>query len=227
MRLVVSAIVIGALLALAQAQEPARSQNAFSISGYVLDMKGNLVSGAEVHASPIDRGGLEQMRYTEAGRFNLPVAGRGTYAVYCSKNGQGHSDISEALLKLDPEGVPQVVVSEKSPEPVTMVRLGSSSAKLSIRLIDTATGSPLEKAQLVIRRDDNPMIQYRRSLTSFDKNGEIKLILPTLSLRLQISAPGYEDWSYTNVTDQNRVLILGPNETREMTVALTAIKKPQ
>ena len=227
MRLRRPLMAIFVFLALSQAQGPAQNQNAFSISGYVLDTNGNLVMGVEVRASPIDRSGLEQMRYAEAGQFNLPVAGRGTYAIYCSKNGQGYSDVSEALLKLDPEGVPQVVVTDKSPDPVTTVRLGPSSAKLTIRLVDSATGNPLERAQLVIRRDDRPTLEYARNLTSFNKNGEMKLTIPTLPLRLGASAPGYEDWSYSqpNASNQNNVLLLSPNEIREITVALTATKK--
>jgi hypothetical protein len=67
-------------------------------------------------------------------------------------------------------------------------------------------------------------------LTAFDKkNGEIKLLLPSFPLTIEASAPGYEIWSYSDSSskEQSAILLLAPDETREITVGLRPMKKAQ
>src|ERR1700686_1944999 len=136
MRKLLAAIAIVAFVAVASAQEPQRGTDAFSITGYVLDTDGHLVPGAEVHASPADRGGLESMSLTTAGRFTLSVAGPGKYWIFSFKDNKGYREISEALIRLDPESIPEVIVTELSPKQVTVIRLRPRAANLRIRLVD-------------------------------------------------------------------------------------------
>jgi hypothetical protein len=230
MRELLGAIAIVAFVAIAAAQEPQRVRDTFSITGYVIDTDGHrhLVASAEVHASPADRGGLESMSLTTAGRFTLSVVGPGRYWVFAFKDNKGYREIDEALIRLDPEGIPEVVVTEQSPKQVTVIRLRPRAAKLTIRLVDVVTGRPLDRAQLVLTSEDNPKRQYTRSLTAFDKkNGEIRLLLPSFPLTIEASAPGYESWSYreTGAKERTSVLLLAPDETREITVGLRPMKK--
>ena len=229
MRKLLAAVAMVAFVSAASAQEPQRGRDTFSITGYVIAADGHLVASAEVHASNADRGGLESMSLTTAGRFTLSVNGPGRYWVFSFKDNKGYRDFSEALIRLDPEGIPEVVVTEQSPKPVTVIRLRPRAAKLTIRLVDVVTGRPLDRAQLVLRSEDNPSRQYTRPLTAFDKNGEIKLLLPSFPLRIEASAPGYENWSYSNASSKERssTLLLAPDETREITVGLRAMKKAQ
>ena len=121
-----------------------------------------------------------------------------------------------------------MIVTERSPKQVTVIRLQARAAKLTIRLVDVVTGRPLDRAQLVLRSEDNPKRQYTRSLTAFHKkNGEIKLLLPSLPLTIEASAPGYENWSYgdPNSKEQSATLLLVSDETREITVALRPLTK--
>lgn len=228
MRKLLSMVAMVAFVAVASAQEPQRGPDTFSVTGYVLDMNGNLVAGAEVHAMPVERGGLILTSVTTAGRFSRRLDGPGTYRVYASKDDKGYRTMSEELFILDPEGVPAVIVNEQAPKKVTVIRLRPRAAKLTIKLVDVVTGRPLDQAQLVIRSEDNPKRQYNRSLTAFDKkNGEIKLLLPSFPLTIEASAPGYESWSYREVgaKEQTSTLLLAPDETREITVGLRPIKR--
>ena len=230
MKKLLTAIAIVAFVAVASAQEPQRGRDAFSISGYVVDTDGHLVPGAEVRASPADRGGLESMSLTTAGRFTLSVAGPGRYWVYSFKDNKGYREISEALIRLDPEGIPEVIINEQSPKQVTVIRLRPRAANLTIRLVDSVTGRPLNTAQLVLRSEDIAKRQYTRSLTAFDrKNGEIKLLLPSFPLTIEASAPGYETWVYSDPSskEQSSNLLMTPDETREITVKLRPLRKAQ
>lgn len=217
-------VVIVTFVALSFAQESPRKQSPFFISGYVFDTQENLVASAEVHASPADRGGLQSMSFTQAGRFTLSVDGPGRYWVYAFKNDEGYRQISEALIRLDPESIPEVTVVERLPKSVT-IRMRPSAATLTLRFVNSLTGQPIEKAQLTIRREDNPNRQYTKPLTKFDKKGEIKLLIPSLPIKLDASAPGYEDWSYSESGSGRQVLLLAPNEIREITIAMRPVKK--
>jgi len=227
MRKLLAAIAIVTFIAVASAQ-PQGSRDTFSITGYVLDTDGHVIAGAEVHASPADRGGLESMSLTTAGRFSLSVMGPGRYWVFSFKDNQGYREIGEALIRLDPDGIPEVTVTEVSPKQITVIRLRPRAAKLAIRLVDAATGGPLDRAQLILRSEGNPKRQYTRSLTAFDKkNGEINLLLPSFPLTIEASAPGYETWFYCDATSkgQSATLLLAPEETRAITVRLRPIEK--
>lgn len=211
------------------AQEPQQQRAMFSITGYVTDNDGQLVTGAQVQVMPVDRGGLIITGTTTAGRFSLPMDRPGTYRVYAFKDDKGYRMISEALFALDPEGTPEVVITERSPAQMASIRMRSEGASLIVRLTDKVTGRPLESAKLVLRRQDDPNLQYIRSLTSFTKKGEIKLLLPSLPLRLEASAPGYESWSLSELDSKEKrgTLLLTPGETREITIALRPLNKGQ
>jgi hypothetical protein len=225
MRVLASAVVIVILVAFSLAQESPRTRNEFSISGYVVNNDGNLVAGAEVHAVTADIGGLESMSLTQAGRFTVAVTRPGRYWLYSLKDDKGYREISEALIRLDPESIPEVIVTERSPNQVALIRLRSSAARLRMRLVDSITRLPLEKAQLVVTRNDSNK-QYIRSLNSFDKNGTITLLLPSiLPLRIRASAPGYQHWVFINAGEQSANLLLAPDETREITVGLRPLKR--
>lgn len=226
-KLLVAAIL--ASVAIASAQETPRTRDTFSITGYVIDTDGRLIPSAEVHASDADRGGLESQGLTTAGRFTLSVNGPGRYWVFSFKDNKGYREYSEALICLDPEGIPTVIVTERSPKPTTVIRLRPGAARLTMKFVDSVTGRPLEKAQLVLRRENSPNNQYVRALNPLGKNGEIKLLLPSFPLTIEASAPGYENWSYSDPTSQepSARLLLAPDETREITVALRPIKKAQ
>lgn len=229
MRKLLAAVAIVAFVVAASAQEPQRGREAFSITGYVLDTDGHLVASAEVRASDADRGGLERQGLTTAGRFTLSVAGPGRYWVFSFKDNKGYREISEAIIRLDPEGIPTVTVTERSPNPSTVIRLRPGAGRLTMRFVDSVTGRPLEKAQLVLQREDRPNTQYVRALNALDKNGEIKLLLPSFPLTIEASAPGYETWPNTGITSegQSAALSLAPDETREITVALRPLRKAQ
>jgi hypothetical protein len=229
MKKLLAAAAIVASVAIASAQETQRTRDIFSITGYVIDTNGNMVLGAEVHARPADRGGLESQSLTNFGKFNLSVNGPGRYLVYCFKDNSGYREIDEALLRLDPEGIPQVVVTKESPKAVTVIRLRPRAAKLTVRLVDSETGRPLEKVQLMLRRELSPNDQFIKPLNAFHKNATIKLLLPSFPLRLSVSAPGYENWSYSDPNSQepSARLLLAPDEAREITVALRPLRKTQ
>ena len=226
MRSWVSAVLVLGLVAIAAAHESPRDHpEAFSVSGYVIDLDGNLVSGAEVYVMPVDRGGLVLMGITTAGRFSIPLDGPGRYRLYAFKNDMGYKTISEALFTMDPEGCPEVIINEQTPQRNAVIRLRQGSANLKLRLTDSATGEAPENTRVVVSRRYSRG-GYVRPLTSLDK-GEIRLILPSLPLTIEASAPGYETWSYTerHAEKQTNTLLLVPGETREITVQLRRIRK--
>jgi hypothetical protein len=43
---------------------------------------------------------------------------------------------------------------------MAVIRQRSSAGKIKIKLVDAVTGTPIEKAQLLFRRNDKPTIEY-------------------------------------------------------------------
>lgn len=216
-----------AVIALSQAQESRRAKGVFSITGYVLDVNGNLVSGAEVHAMPIDRGGLVQTSVTSAGRFSISLDVPGKYRVYASRGDVGYKNITEELFTLDPEAIPEVVVTEQSPKQTTVVKLRSKQSSLTKFVISSRPGEPLDSAQLIVQRRDNQNYRYIRTLKALDLRRSTELLLPSLPLRIEVSAPGYETWSSTDSAAQlqpNKLLLERPG-TREIVVQLRHAKR--
>lgn len=227
MRKLLVAATIVAFVVIASGQGTERNRDSLTITGYVVDTDGRIVLGAEVHASPADRGGLESQSLTNLGRFNLSVPGPGRYFVYCFKGDSGYRQLDEALVRLDPEGIPLVSVTEQSPKATTVVLLRPKAGRISIRLVDSVTGQPLEKARLFLAKENFPIDTYTRPLIAFDKNATIKLLLPSFPLTLSVSAPGYENWTYSdpNAKENRARLLLAPDESREITVALRPVSK--
>jgi hypothetical protein len=221
MKFLTFTLLIISSMSLSAAQKPQTGQSVFSISGYVIDTDGSLVSGAKIYAMLLDRGAVVPMTISQAGQFSIHLDGPGKYRVYAFKDEKGYRQVSESLFVLDPESVPEAIVKEKAPRREIVIRLRPREARLIVRLIDSVTGRPLNNARVTLSRKDR-LSQYSRSLTSFDENGEIRLLLPSLPLRIQASSGGYEDSYYQ---DTSGGLLLAPNETREITISLRPLKR--
>ena len=197
-----------------------------AIEGRVLDTQGNPIAGAKVDTYPLDRPDasappITYVAYTdEKGRFFLDGVLPGRHMVYASKEDQGYPDTFFAFFVADPEAVPKVSVSDKQVTQGVDIRLGEKAAKLVGRVMDARTGQPVEDAEIIFYRADNPSISYTTGPN--ESEGRFRRLIPSIPFKIKVSAPGYEDWYYRKegAQDQADVLLLAPNAVEELNISL-------
>ncbi len=218
-------IAIAALCVATIGQSTPRTAAPYSIAGYVLDVEENFVLDAEVHAALVDRSGFESTAYTDWRGFTLKNPGPGIYRMYASKGNEGYSSISRALWDLNPEAIPQVTLDEQSHSQFVVIPLVPRAAKLVVRIVSKEAGQQVEKAQLVLHRQDK--LNYSHTtVPNQGEKGEFNLLVPPLPLCLEASAPGFESSYYKVDGSKERCngLRLAPGEVKEVTITLQPSK---
>lgn len=194
-----------------------------AIEGRVLDEEGNPLAGAIVDLHPIDEtviAGSLPVAYTdEQGRFFLDGVIPGTHMIYASKEEDGYPS-SYLGFFIDPSVVPKVTVHHKQVTEGVTLRLGSKAARLAARIVDAETNQPVEDAEIILYRTENPNNYFSFGLNQ--SGGRFQRLIPSLPLNLKVTAPGYEDWFYgeNGTQEKQSVIQVAPNTTKELRIAL-------
>lgn len=189
-----------------------------AIRGRVLDPGGKPVAGASVYAkttAPSARG-MFATKSDESGVFFFREVPAGGYRVYATKD---DTDISNVFFNSPPWTVNALVREARVTRGVT-VRLYTNTATLLGRAQDEKTGELIANARMFLYRDDNPArwISIGARLPAH----RFRLLIPDISFRIKVSAPGYEDWYYgrDGSKEHAEVLRLEPNTVKELTIPL-------
>ena len=94
---------------------------------------------------------------------------------------------------------------------------------------DGATGRPINKVGIRLRRAGNPQMLYGVSEEAVKKNGKFEVLVPPVPFTLRVSTHGYETRTHggrENGTDEEP-LAVGPGEVREIRVALRPQREPR
>lgn len=191
-----------------------------AIEGRVLDAEGQPVSRATVY---VDRYDLEKwirpsVRTDQQGVFLIKGLAPGRYIVYGGKEKDGYPDSLSTFHSPDPQIV-RVNVYEQQVARGIVIQFGPKAAKLVGRVICTATNEPIKDASVTLRRADNPEYSYQ---IASNPEGAFKILVPSVPFTLEVSAPGYEDWRYTNTnsSEQANALQVTSGDTKKLTIAL-------
>ena len=203
-------------------QSTQRSAAPYSITGYVTDVEGHFILDAEVHAELVDRSGFVSGAYTDWRGFTIKNPGPGIYRMYASKGSEGYTSTSRALWDLNPEAIPQVTLDEQSHTQFVVIPLVPREAKLVVRIVNQETGQRIEQAQLILRRQDKPSYSHTTVPNPMEEKGKFNLLVPSLPLCFEASAPGFERWYYggDDSKEQANALRLAPGEVKEITIPL-------
>lgn len=115
-----------------------------------------------------------------------------------------------------PVGAPEITVGDKQVVDAGIVLRNSQGARLILRLIDAETGQPIKEANIEFRRDDN--LDRLGTGLGEEAAGKVTVLVPSMPIRIEIQAPGYEDWYYdgNGTSEQALSLCLVPGTTEEI-----------
>lgn len=201
------------------------SEPAFgAIEGRVVDADGHPLAGAAVEVRPADQtvvSGALPIAYTDdAGKFFLDGITPGTHMIYASKEDESYPSTFLAFFVADPASIPKVTVYNKQVTEGTLVRLGPKAARLVGRVVDARTGQPVEEAEIVLYREDNPDNYFSFGLNM--DGGRFQRLIPPIGFRMKVSSPGYDDWFYGQDATpvQSEVIRVEPDTTKELLISL-------
>lgn len=181
-----------------------------SITGTVLDEKGNPVSGAKVHVMPADRPfkGIKKFFETDdRGEFKIGNLSYGEYRVFAEKREDGYADMGWAFFSNNV--FPTAILSSMNPTADVLVRVPPKAGTLKCSVTDAATGQLLDP-QVTLRRAENPNYFF-----SARTEPKFNVLVPSgVPVLVEISAPGYLPWRHP------RNVKLEPGESLQLDVKL-------
>jgi hypothetical protein len=199
-----------------------------TITGLVLDADGQPLSGAEVFAVKSDStmGKLPFTSTDEQGRFQLKNLSDGTYTVHASKEKDGYADTAFPFYSVNSPIVPQVNVNEQQETPEVTIRFKQKAPKLFGRVVDAVTGMAINNSQITLRWADNPEVYRLTGPNRPEMKGRFEVLVPPISLTIEVQAPGYKNWTYSDDGSDKHAaaLKLEREETKELTVVLQPVR---
>lgn len=231
-RTIVDYISVGVLLAFMSLPViPARlsSQDTEfgTIEGIVVDVDGQPVAGARVSAVMV--GVIHKSppfaETDEQGRFSIKLTALSSYMLHAEREGEWFFGTNSEFFSSGGEVKPTVNVYAGQVTPDVVVQLPPRGAWLVGKVVDASTGKPIKDAQIVLRREDNPKI-FTTAPRRTGTEGRFKLLVPSLPVTIEVSAPGYEKWHYreadsTQVAD---ALHLAPADIKKIDIFLQKTK---
>ena len=219
-------IMILTLCVTSLAQQPAESKASAvgAIKGRVLN-EGIPASETTVYAAPSDRplsGRLPFTRTDKQGRFLLNDLAPGKYTVYAgTKEDLINPAMLSAFLVADPKSRVRIEVIANQIIGDIELHLEPEPAKLIGQLVDAETGQQVEKAQILLCREDNP-----RNCFGTAANGRFELPVPSVGFSMRVSAPGYHTWRFGADGSEKRkgILKLLPGSNEELVISLQRIR---
>lgn len=199
-----------------------------AIEGQVLDSAGQPMAGVKVEAVPVGRrvSGLLPTTHTDAeGKFFIDGVTPGANVLVTSKEEEGYASSFFPFFVVEPQSAPQVTVVNQQVTQDVQVHLGPKAAKLRGQVIDSESGKPIQNAEIVYIRADNPNLFYSASPNL--PEGGFEHLVPAVGLKVKVSAPGYEDWYYGSDGQQahDQPLQLQPGATEELNISLQPRKE--
>jgi hypothetical protein len=192
------------------------------VEGKVLDWTtGRPVPEARVTAEPDDvesgRSGKVRSAVTDdAGSFLLDLA-PGSYVIAASKEQDYYPDTDTAAFASHLEALPKVSIHEGQVIRNIAVRL-EKGARLIGTISDEQTNQPIVGSRIRLSRADNPKLWIE---TGPDTHGYFKFVIPSLPFRVEVFAPGYQNWTFKGqISGAPGVLQVKPETTFELPVVL-------
>jgi hypothetical protein len=201
-----------------------------AIEGQVLDAQGRPLAGAKVDGFPLqgqrDAGVLPTTFTDQNGKFFLDGVMPGTHLISASKEEEGYPSTFFAFFVVDPKATSEVTVYNQQVTEGVLLRLGPKAAKLVGQIVDAQTGRPVNDAEMVLSRVDNP--NHRYSIGPNRGEGRFERLVPPVAFKLKVSARGYEEWNYGKDSNgEAQYIQIAPDGRMELLIRLQPSKTSQ
>ncbi|MFN2455142.1 MAG: carboxypeptidase-like regulatory domain-containing protein [Pyrinomonadaceae bacterium] len=198
------------------------------IMGSVINAEGRPVAHANVRAKSFrgSRGRQPETRTDQQGKFTLTNLSPDTYLVVVRKDEDGYLRTDSTFHADGVTTPPQITVGDNQTIQDVILHIGQKGGKLTGQVIDAVTSEPIRNADISFRRTDNPKAFYSTGVDFLEGKGRFKIIVPTEPFTMEVSAPGYEDWTYSSDGSGKHKdpLKLAKEETRNLKIALRPVK---
>jgi hypothetical protein len=199
-------------------------QHGAVIIGTVLSLEGQAIAGADVFAvSARGSRGMRPHTTTDSkGNFTIAELKPGTYYIGAEKESEGYASNRDSFASAGLAEVPQIVLVENQVVSGVILRFGPRSAKLTGQVINAKTKKPIEVADIVLRRADNPKHFYSIGLNDPKVNNRFKVLVPPLPFTIEVTSVGYENWTYSrNGSGKHKnALQLVSGQRKDLTILL-------
>jgi len=183
----------------------------------VVNPAGQPVAKADVVAYDVTRGSRGPRPHAvtdEAGNFEIAGLEAGTYYMSAQKESEGYASTIDGFHSAGLITVPSVSVTDNQVVEGIILHLGPKSGRLTGKIVDTRTKSPIQQAAITLRRADNPEQFYGTSSES-----KFSLLVPAVPFTIDVEAKGYKKWTYTDASGKH-VLRLTSGQRKELTISL-------
>jgi len=197
------------------------------IRGRVLDSEGKPVAQAWVHIRRpnMDLNGRVIFYYTDRnGDFSIQGLTPAEYMVFVVKEKDRHPDTDIFFYSNSQVPVPHVTVSQTQGTPFVTVQTGPPAAMITGRVVDASSHKPIAGVLVTFRRPEN---QRMMLVTGPKRRGDYSFLLPSAPLTIQVTAHGYETWTYhrTGSTKQTDLLTLAPGQNMQLIIRMKRLRK--
>lgn len=228
---IISLLPLCAAVVAQKSQQPSISLGFGAIEGRVVDARsGNPIAHARVFAESVDPSRVQtgKLHYTysgASGEFFLAQVQLGVNLVSGAKEEDGYPNTYLATLAEDLSALPKVTVKEREVTKGVILRL-SKGGRLIGRVTDAGTGGVVKAPSIRLTRVDDSRLYLE---TTPDLSGHFKFVLPARPFKLEITAPGYAKWTFSEKTRTGRTqsLLVKRGAMREMVVLMKKLPEPK
>lgn len=186
------------------------------IQGVVLDEGARPVRGAKIHAELKGVAMAKKIRYVEtdeSGFFLIDRLDFGNYYVGAMKEEEGYGSTDSGFFNDLPLITAEVSAQHRIAQVV--VNLGPKAGILTGTISDAATGKPIPAGFWLVQAKD------RNKWMSTSAAPDFRVLIPSSKeMEVKVSAPGYEDWVYSNPAIRSQVLRMDPGSEIHLDIHL-------
>lgn len=202
--------------------------NLGSVQGRVLNRDGQPVPKVKIY--PIaENGGYmgtpPWARTDESGNFVLRGLIPGDNRLFVVDTESGFPDGRYGIFAGDPSLYSVVKIEGGQTIGGVVLTMPRKGAVFSVMLIDAETEQPVLSARIRVTRPDLPQAFLD---SSPDLQGRFEIVLPELPFRVEIRAPNYEAWRYSELDSQGKEandLLLHPGTRKDLAIKLARVKQ--
>jgi hypothetical protein len=202
-------------------------QERVSLAGHVYDNQGKGLGGARIFLFPLEAavgGPLPVAISNEDGSYRLTSPAFGKTRICASLERLGYPDTFNKVFSSPADHFPELVLSPGAEFGSVDIHLGPPDGILEGTVVDRDTGAVVPFARIAIRWKEDPSVFRSESIS---RTGHFLYALPDRPISIEITAPGYQPWTYTNPSTYVRFIELKSTDHQAVKIELERIESNQ